>query len=202
MLSPYSGDRPSITRPGRYGEAGVEAGLFAFHLRDHLPSSDPEMPPALGGRQPDELLDEHPGWTHEDHVVFGYFMDFEDDIALLRPADEVFDSEQIDLFDNLRHFHAALPFNEGERHWLIAAERVAQEIPVPAGTFEHMSPMEGEIISAGVKQPVVGFDLVRRWVAWRREADDFEGQGSLDEARSALDLVGRELLPEMDQPSA
>jgi hypothetical protein len=202
MLTNYSGERPPIVKPSRYGEAGAEAGLFAFYLRDHLRAPDPEMPPALGGPHPSQLLDEHPGWTDDDHKAFGHLMSLEDNLALLRPVDEVFDSNQIDLFDNLRRFHAALPFSEGERHWLIAAERI--EWPIAAtGILEPIATMEDVIISTGVKTPVVGFELVRRWVAWRREAGAFAGQGSLDDARDALDLVGRELLPEAESlPSA
>ena len=39
---------------------------------------------------------------------------------------------------------------------------------------------------AGVRRVVSGRDLMRRWIAWRREAGEYEGQGSHDQARDAL----------------
>lgn len=78
-----------------------------------------------------------------------------------------------------RSFQAALPFTVEERTWFLD----------PDGTTAERADkrnQEATIISAGVHKVVSGRELVRRWLAWRRETDEFEGQGTLDIAREAL----------------
>jgi hypothetical protein len=44
---------------------------------------------------------------------------------------------------------------------------------------------------AGVQRTVEGRDLMRRWMSWLKEADEFQDQGSLGQARDALSSVHR-----------
>jgi len=43
-----------------------------------------------------------------------------------------------------------------------------------------------EVFSGGMHRVVKGRDLMRRWWSWRRETDEFEGQGSLEQAKVAI----------------
>ncbi len=78
-----------------------------------------------------------------------------------------------------RSFQAALPFTMEERTWFLDPEDTTAE-------RADKENQEATIISAGVHKVISGRELVRRWLAWRRETDEFEGQGTLDIAREAL----------------
>lgn len=98
--------------------------------------------------------------------------------------------------------HAALPFNEAERGIVCSAYRADSG---EAGAYREIPSQirqqEFEIVSAGLGSVVRGRDLMRRWWAWRREADDFDGQDSLSRAKTALiQLVGLFVSPECMPP--
>jgi hypothetical protein len=98
----------------------------------------------------------------------------------------------------LDSFYVALPFTEVERG---IVHRVYGE-PREAGKSHRDIPgqirkQQFEVVSAGLRTVVRGRDLMRRWWAWRRELDEFEGQGSLEQAKLALvSFTGRIVPPE------
>ena len=86
----------------------------------------------------------------------------------------------------LLRLHGAMPFDEVERDWLFEAHDETQG----PNSITLIRRREATIVSGGLRRVVQGRDLIRRWWSWRRETDEFSGQGSLDQARDALrDLV-------------
>lgn len=183
---------------GPYGGDGREVGRFALYLSQVLRSTTAET--AIGP-------DGSPGWDKHDRKAFDYYDDFQSGIAFIETAvdfDPVPDGVPAgvsgddlgDLYRKFHRFHAALPFSEGERYWLLAADRrfSKQDTDLVAGLLASHT----TIVSAGIRQPLHGRDLVRRWAAWRRETDEFAGQGSLDEAHTVLRSIAAQLLPEQE----
>jgi hypothetical protein len=97
-----------------------------------------------------------------------------------------------ELSTGLAVYHEALPFSEGERRWLSQVCNDTPEVPVAEEMFRLE---EAEVITAGVRRTVKGGDLTRRWWSWRRQTDEFIGQGSLDAARLGLDSIAKLFLP-------
>jgi hypothetical protein len=88
------------------------------------------------------------------------------------------------VLSNLLHsFHTALPYSQAEWHWLHEAY---YDLPVGPGRWNIIRRQEIQLVSSGLRQVVYGRDLLRRWWAWRRQTDEFQGQGTLDIARGAL----------------
>ena len=91
-----------------------------------------------------------------------------------------------DLDDAVLRLHGAMPFDEVERSWLLGTYDEAYG----PNSIAIIRRREDTIVSGGLRRVVQGRDLMRRWWSWRREADEFSGQGSLDQARDTLaDLV-------------
>jgi hypothetical protein len=55
-------------------------------------------------------------------------------------------------------------------------------------------------MSAGIRRVIHGRDLLQRWWSWRRETGEYAGQGSLDQARDALEGVIELIAPELGLP--
>jgi hypothetical protein len=83
-------------------------------------------------------------------------------------------------------FHVALPFEEAERAYLI--ENIAFDGKRPTET-DDMLRHEARIVSRGIHKIIVGHELIRRWLAWRQQIDEYSGQGTLDQARIALAYI-------------
>jgi hypothetical protein len=168
----------------QYGIARREVGDFAFVLLDHLALVSKEMPFAPG---------DTPRWDDDDRQAFADLMDFEASVQGLE--DEIqgdFDS----TFPNVSRFHAALPFSDEDRRWIVDERNMVWELESEdLARIEGSFPFEARIITLGLRQGVDRTDLVRRWAAWRRDADEFADQGKLEIACEALALIGRELLP-------
>jgi hypothetical protein len=90
-------------------------------------------------------------------------------------------------FDARNSFHDALPFQDAERRWLVS--RIREEHRSEETTEQLLMTSEGQIMMAGVKRAISGRDLMRRWAAWLAQTDEFEGQDSLGQARTALAAV-------------
>ncbi len=149
--------------------------------------------PGLGGAAYDTLeeLCEVPHWTEEKRWWWTL-----SDITTLhnwynieghRPAAQAeMGTEVEDLNEVLLRLHGAMPFDEVERDWLFEAHDETQG----PNSITLIRRREATIVSGGLRRVVQGRDLIRRWWSWRRETDEFSGQGSLDQARDALrDLV-------------
>lgn len=190
----------SLGGPSPYGADGDSVGSFAWQLREILGLPTGEMPFAS---------DEQPRWDRVDERAFLCLVDMNAGLPFLDPSESVEGRDVADLFRHFRRFHAALPFAEGERHWLLGAYKTIPRESLPKGMTPReafqlrgisdvvagLAVTETVIISAGLRTRVIGRDLIRRWAAWRREADEFAGQGSLLEARNMLQLIGHELAP-------
>lgn len=101
-----------------------------------------------------------------------------------------------DLNAVLLQFHGALPFDEVERDWLFDAYDKAYG----ENSIKTLRRQEATIVSGGLRRVIQGRDLMRRWWSWRRETDEFSGQGSLDLAREALRELVETYSPDMELP--
>jgi hypothetical protein len=157
----------------QFGDVGWEIAYFARELITHF-STEPE--PLGDGSQgmPQGDCQALEDWVMLDHQV-----------PLIEVPPEVDGLVRQQAQDALLDFHIALPYSEAERKWLIGLY-----LDRPGRTAEHKPRLlelyEDRILMAGVRRVVSGRDLMRRWTAWRREIDEFEGQGALDQARQAL----------------
>jgi hypothetical protein len=174
MLYPENID-PAMILNEPFGSVGAEVASYAGDLINYL-STEPEV---LGDRS--LVMPEY------DCQALGDWLEIEEAIPMMEVviSAEIMGPVKKKANDALFALHTALPFSEAERGWLI---QLFRQLHVPSiealpGMIETQ---EAQIISAGVKRVVTGRDLMRRWTAWRRETDEFVGQGSLDQAREAL----------------
>jgi hypothetical protein len=98
--------------------------------------------------------------------------------------------------DVLFRYHTALPFDEAEREWLWQAYDAAWG----PNSISIIRRREARVMSAGLRRVILGRDLMRRWWAWRRETDEYAGQGSLDAARESLRELIETVSPSLDLP--
>jgi hypothetical protein len=173
--------------PGEpFGDVGSEVGDYAFDLLYHLSVPLAAAKPAR--------------FEEPDYLALAALCNMED-IRPLIIADHpsVVGEGQARLDRMWTALHTALPFGEAERTWLMETRSEHSKV------FDHEMPgvigdQEGNIVASGLRQRVSGRNLMRRWLAWRREADEFTDQGTLDIARDALaGLIGllqpRQALP-------
>ena len=121
-------------------------------------------------------------------------------IEIKTPAAQVEPRLQVDdvinLNEMLTRFNVALPFDEAERDWLFTAYDEAWG----PGCIRTIRRQEATIVSSGLRQVIQGRDLMRRWWSWRRETDEYAGQGSLDLAREALRELVETYSPDQGLP--
>ena len=153
-------------------------------------------------------------WAEDDHDVLSCVVDLEQKyqpllIPRLRPffgPDEpVPPIRQRDtgreIARCMARYHAALPFEVAEREVLLQV----CDYNLPLGEVEgRIEAFESTVVSGGVRRVVQGRDLMRRWWSWRRQTDEFAGQGSHEIAQQALRDAGHLLclLAEGRDPSA
>jgi hypothetical protein len=176
-----------------YGPAGEELQFDAMRLLDNLLAPKAEMAFGPG---------ETPQWTKDDDSAFWCFYAFDASVAFLDdpPAEEgradyVDGADVGNLFRNFRELNASLPFSEGERHWLLGLRTEHIRGRDYEAFFGRLVAAETTVISAGVQQELVGRDLARRWPAWRREEQEFTGQGSLQNAQRLLSRIAHHVVP-------
>ena len=164
------------------------------------------------------LCDEHPGsdldsWGQADTTGFTSWRSLECELQKLPLPEELDKDRQRLPFERLTaQLHSALPYSEGERHWLMNTEPPDPLLllPVPLDNktivevqsryHERYFGLEARIVSAGLIHVVSGRDLMRRWLSWRSETDEYTGQGSLDLARDALASLIKLVAPDEDIP--
>ena len=86
------------------------------------------------------------------------------------------------LNDLVARYHVSLPIDEAEREWLFDECR---GLAVPEN-LRIVRRQEITLVSRGLHRVIYGRDLLRRWSAWRRDADEFRGQGTAEVARETL----------------
>jgi hypothetical protein len=139
-------------------------------------------------------------WSQDDGRVFSDLYELEGGIRLIDPTD-IDGDELAGLYHALGRFHTALPLSEAERYWIFdpldsRPSRRAWNIWQP----ETLADVTETVTSGGLKQVIHGREVVRRLTAWRRETDEFAGQGTLDEAREALGEIALTLVSEKSWP--
>jgi hypothetical protein len=150
-----------------------------------------------------ETLALDPGqWHSDDCHLLRNWVDFEGTLRGLRPPTEVTIDQRLSLDSLGEILHTALPFSEAERGWLLRTAGIRYE-ELPRAVEETplwFSNKEERILAAGVRQVVKGRDLMRRWLRWRRETDEYTDQGALDVARETLCDVIRLVTPREPLP--
>lgn len=188
----------------------------------HDPEHDPEdtleydrIDKTIGGRA-HELLDalsqdvtalesDIHGWTEADAKALSLAQETDWLSRLLVPPDTVSPDARVDFMTLMMAFRTALPLAEAERDWLLDGHRFSDKPPVvpDIGTpdwLELSRRSEVQLVSAGLSRMVHGRDLLQRWWSWRREVGEYAGQGSLDQARDALENIIGLLAPELGLP--
>jgi hypothetical protein len=175
-----------------YGMTGGEAGEHALGLLENLLAPKTPMPFAPG---------ETPRWDDTDIGAIDYVMELDADMRCLDPT---FEEGSVNTGETHKAWQAlelSLPFNEGERRWLINALRQPSghiHQPGVRARYPHaFLPTEASVVTGGIRRPVDGLDVVRRWASWRRETDEFADQGNITRAIFLLDHLAYELVPKM-----
>ena len=173
-----------MSEQGGFARAQQQHSLFrswcdevsdnAGHLRQYL-SGELDSP-----------LEPGPTWCNADVVdveALPYLSELEssfDNLLIMVPGGDPEDYDQkvdaqIEDFLKLRNmFHTTLPFDEAERIWFLKAYRGDLE-PVSASSnvLTAIGNQEARIVTVGIRQLVSGRELVRRWLAWRRETGEY-----------------------------
>jgi hypothetical protein len=164
----------------RYGDVGRAAGDYAYDLLAELCE-----PHDVLGYDKTRPSDRRYTWRAADDRTLTTYVGFEWRLKHIRATDDVSAREMESFGLKLHALQQALPFTEAERNWLVDPQGVAV-----AAQRKHIEKwaavQEPELICAGVRKVISGRDVVRRWWAWRRETDEFAGQGTLDLARESL----------------
>lgn len=179
-------------RESRFAWSRDEFGLNAHDVLDYLCS------PALN--QPEVAPHEH------DFNVLYDLRNLEEWAFTLYDPLVALDEEEGSVvlrFESLWHdFRVALPFGEAERYWFLNVDADFETKDTAAELAEKLGRQEATIVSAGVHGIVRGQELMRRWLAWRRETDEFKGQGTLNIARETLQGLHRLVTPDKPLPDS
>jgi hypothetical protein len=179
---------PELDEP-RFGPVGEDV---AHEASSFLAALEGEAPPHEAAED-GMVLDGH------DRLNLDRWIEIVTGLDIIEVPPEVPPDERAKLHEAVTAFHTAMPFTEAERRWLITVGMEGDDATHELS--EVIARKTDEIMAAGVRQPVSGRELMRRWAAWRREADEFAGQGSLEMARMALRGM-RTLLNRTRDPSA
>jgi hypothetical protein len=124
-------------------------------------------------------------WLPSDYNSFNTWQLFELAVPFAQAALDVAEGARVNGL--MRAIHAALPYDEAERVWLCEAFYSEGNTPDPEmAALPAVRGREVELVWSGLRHVVYGRDLLRRWWAWRRQTDEFRGQGTLPMARDAL----------------
>jgi hypothetical protein len=135
-------------------------------------------------------------WVTSDKLAFHGWYSLEVDLldALAEPG---LDRTQVyDILNQVTDFRQTLPFDNGEASWLFNAYAPIFFRGDAISVIRQRKPEE--IVSCGLRRVVDGRELLRRWWAWRRETDEYRGQGTIDLARAALRALAAKLSPDLD----
>lgn len=140
-------------------------------------------------------------WFVSDHNALLISMAFEDHIRLEGLPSDAPADVRAEVSGYLDAWHEALPFNEPEREIVRGAYNAAPDRPLAYREIpSQLRKSDFEVMESGVKKIVRGRELMRRWWAWRRELDEFEGQGNLGQAKEAVANLAGKLIPSERMP--
>jgi hypothetical protein len=166
------------------------------------------------------LCDEHPrsdldSWGQADTIGLTSWLALERELQTFPlPSELDIDRQRLPFGRLTARLHGALPYSEAERQWLMNAEppdplRLLTPpidhqtiVEVQSRHHERYLGLEARMVSAGLIHIVSGRDLMRRWLSWRSETDEYTGQGSLDQAREALAGLIKLVTPDETLPSS
>lgn len=175
---------PAVIQAHPFGEGPANVGLQAYDALYDLC----DIPQTQTG--------DKRRWTVTDSRSLQGHFNIEESI-LRGYADPTTTSPQaVRLEDMLTRYHVALPFDEAERVWLF---ETAGGVAVPE-TLNPVRCSEATLISSGLHRIVYGRDLLRRWWAWRRDTEEFRGQGTVDIARETLRELVETVSPGLGLP--
>jgi hypothetical protein len=148
--------------------------------------------------------DERPGqktrWHEADEEALMEYLLLEELVPRMRPTDEVSHEEMDAFMVKMYALRAAMPLTEPERHWV---RQLWNAFDSAETNFdEALERQEAEVVVAGLRQVVKGDEILRRWTAWRKETDEFAGQGTLDMAREATRGILALIWPSAPYPDA
>jgi hypothetical protein len=188
-FDPYAEPDPlSNEADNAYGDLGADVGLQAQMLLEYL--SQPLL----------ESERDERGWYYPEGDALTALVELEWLVPHIRPTGDVLTDEMGAFATRLAAFRLALPVTEAERYWL---HHVRDAVDPHSHWFEtQIGEADDEVISLGLRTRIDGGDLLRRWRAWRRETDEYDGQGTLDLAREALRGVAQLLLPDEPLPES
>jgi hypothetical protein len=144
-----------------------------------------------------------PRWQSEDTMPFATWLALESELQDMWLP---FELEVADLLRPLHRqvakLHNGFPFSEAERSWMLrlTTEPVSRDAVQPP--YEGFADLEEGIVSAGLLRVVSGRDLMRRWISWRRETDEYTGQGTLAYAQDALAHLIELVAPDESLPAS
>jgi hypothetical protein len=182
-----------------YGSIGKRLGRAARSTASEL--SPEQIPPSRDIRR---------RWTKADYRAFSGAFLVDSHARNLTMSEDVPLERRPLIYAPVRSaiaiFREAMPFAEAERRWM---EETFRALPRPLGRnyinperVQTIDAIEGEIVSAGLRQIASGQDLTRRWWSWRRDADEFADQGGRDIAVKALGELAAILIPNEDEAVA
>jgi hypothetical protein len=192
MTAEQGGEESPKRPPYELHGAEHQLGSTVFLFLEHLASPSREMPFAPG---------EPLRWATHDRLLLGVLTDIERFIPVAEEAleerkaagQEAPGTNVDSRFPALGRFYAALPFTAAERRWLFAQQLTIWGIDGDF-TWTGAFPYEERILTLGQREGIDRSDLVRRWPAWRRGADEFKDGVQLAAAEESLTELGRELL--------
>jgi len=127
-----------------------------------------------------------PVWQYDDDAeALSSLLEIDAHRPHIRVTGEVSHEEMEEFDQHWKALDAALPITGPERSWL-AMRYVAGLDPSYDSVAKDLGGQEAEIVSGGIRRVVRGGDLLKRWIAWRRQTGDYANQGTLDLAREAL----------------
>ena len=140
-------------------------------------------------------------WQREDSASIRHLVNIERNLWLSRGLQG---SSIYHLHKYTEDFHTALPFTEGERGMVLRAAGVTHEyLPdVNDEILPWLQAKEELVVCAGLRHVIHGRNLAHRWLSWRQETGEYEGQGSLDVAREALRDLIHLVTPEQPLPES
>jgi hypothetical protein len=100
---------------------------------------------------------------------------------------------QVDAISHLwSGFHERMPYIEAERQWLFENFDFRDEANGRESDWgQWLNENDARFVSGGIHRVVAGRMFLPRWVSWRRQTDEFEGQGTVKEAREYLTTLLR-----------
>lgn len=174
-----------------YGAAPALLGLRALDLLNDLCADLPTWSDDSKWR-----------WVQSDrYALYGWYsLEIETLDALAEPT---LDRSQVgDILGLLSDLHVALPFDEAEGSWLLNAYGEAFDHDQRPIVSRIRCRQPEEIVSSGLRRVIDGRNLLRRWWAWRRDTDEYAGQGAVDLSRDALHRMIETLSPDLKLPES